>query len=108
MRGASVLGLEPRKVGAWTSNGFPRLSAPRPFCWCALLYFLGSLVWSVKYARSLRVHERTYWWAWGQLYAPWCQPMGSLRYWVRTWCWRSEEHTSELQSRGHLVCRLLL
>src|SRR5215510_16590793 len=25
-------------------------------------------------------------------------------------CWitRSEEHTSELQSRGHLVCRLLL
>src|SRR5690625_5829412 len=30
------------------------------------------------------------------------------------WCWccsepgRSEEHTSELQSRGHLVCRLLL
>src|SRR5690625_6419540 len=25
------------------------------------------------------------------------------------WAWeRSEEHTSELQSRGHLVCRLLL
>src|SRR5439155_20878186 len=24
------------------------------------------------------------------------------------WCSRSEEHTSELQSRGHLVCRLLL
>src|SRR5207253_9937643 len=23
-------------------------------------------------------------------------------------CQRSEEHTSELQSRGHLVCRLLL
>src|SRR5207253_9054973 len=23
-------------------------------------------------------------------------------------CYRSEEHTSELQSRGHLVCRLLL
>src|SRR5437870_10960973 len=23
-------------------------------------------------------------------------------------CMRSEEHTSELQSRGHLVCRLLL
>src|SRR5690625_5889560 len=22
--------------------------------------------------------------------------------------WRSEEHTSELQSRGHLVCRFLL
>src|SRR5207253_6058919 len=24
------------------------------------------------------------------------------------WASRSEEHTSELQSRGHLVCRLLL
>src|SRR5439155_23681537 len=24
------------------------------------------------------------------------------------WRWRSEEHTSELQSRGQLVCRLLL
>src|SRR5699024_11859677 len=24
------------------------------------------------------------------------------------WCWRSEEHTSELQSRFDLVCRLLL
>src|SRR2546422_7367344 len=24
------------------------------------------------------------------------------------WRWRSEEHTSELQSRLHLVCRLLL
>src|SRR5439155_9595396 len=32
--------------------------------------------------------------------------------WVRPWLYvlegRSEEHTSELQSRGHLVCRLLL
>src|SRR6266702_6870804 len=26
----------------------------------------------------------------------------------RRGCRRSEEHTSELQSRGHLVCRLLL
>src|SRR5690625_6246703 len=29
------------------------------------------------------------------------------RYWRPARC-RSEEHTSELQSRGHLVCRLLL
>src|SRR5437870_10666343 len=27
---------------------------------------------------------------------------------MRRWYSRSEEHTSELQSRGHLVCRLLL
>src|SRR3989449_4836466 len=26
----------------------------------------------------------------------------------KSWVWRSEEHTSELQSRLHLVCRLLL
>src|SRR5690625_5717220 len=30
---------------------------------------------------------------------------GRGRHW---WAARSEEHTSELQSRGHLVCRLLL
>src|SRR5439155_27142433 len=28
--------------------------------------------------------------------------------WLRLLAQRSEEHTSELQSRGHLVCRLLL
>src|SRR6266498_5021632 len=28
--------------------------------------------------------------------------------WTRSDCHRSEEHTSELQSRPHLVCRLLL
>src|SRR5439155_3357138 len=27
---------------------------------------------------------------------------------LKEWMKRSEEHTSELQSRGHLVCRLLL
>src|SRR5437870_11544509 len=30
------------------------------------------------------------------------------RYRTVPWAARSEEHTSELQSRGHLVCRLLL
>src|SRR5207253_9458277 len=34
-------------------------------------------------------------------------PRGSRSVRERT-CRRSEEHTSELQSRGHLVCRLLL
>src|SRR2546425_4822864 len=28
--------------------------------------------------------------------------------WPRGWRWRSEEHTSELQSLAYLVCRLLL
>src|SRR5690625_6463906 len=35
-------------------------------------------------------------------------PPRGLSLHVRTTLRRSEEHTSELQSRGHLVCRLLL
>src|SRR5207253_7241787 len=34
--------------------------------------------------------------------------MSSSKRSLGTWRVRSEEHTSELQSRGHLVCRLLL
>src|SRR5437660_6151330 len=33
---------------------------------------------------------------------------GSMAMQPEMWKPRSEEHTSELQSRGHLVCRLLL
>src|SRR5207253_5951774 len=44
--------------------------------------------------------------------APTCRPprtTSSRRSPTRSTRWRrSEEHTSELQSRGHLVCRLLL
>src|SRR5690625_6831563 len=36
------------------------------------------------------------------------RPPGGLRARLVRSCRRSEEHTSELQSRGHLVCRLLL
>src|SRR5690625_6111730 len=32
----------------------------------------------------------------------------SILQFAEKWGHRSEEHTSELQSRGHLVCRLLL
>src|SRR5690625_7032761 len=32
----------------------------------------------------------------------------TMDYRDNNYCKRSEEHTSELQSRGHLVCRLLL
>src|SRR5258708_31274796 len=33
---------------------------------------------------------------------------GTWRGSIRCYVWRSEEHTSELQSPDHLVCRLLL
>src|SRR3712207_8171357 len=36
------------------------------------------------------------------------QPQNSHRYLAIRRGWRSEEHTSELQSRQYLVCRLLL
>src|SRR5947208_3731004 len=36
----------------------------------------------------------------GEFCGSWCPPLGASR--------RSEEHTSELQSPDHLVCRLLL
>src|SRR5690625_6567117 len=36
------------------------------------------------------------------------ESQGVARVNPRCTSWRSEEHTSELQSRGHLVCRLLL
>src|SRR5690625_5448052 len=39
--------------------------------------------------------------------ATWTEPVASLIALAFGWL-RSEEHTSELQSRGHLVCRLLL
>src|SRR5699024_11899034 len=35
-------------------------------------------------------------------------PVENLTPWDKAWKYRSEEHTSELQSRFDLVCRLLL
>src|SRR5436853_758394 len=37
-----------------------------------------------------------------------CRLWGDLGLYIRSRCTRSEEHTSELQSLRHLVCRLLL
>src|SRR5439155_22903708 len=38
----------------------------------------------------------------------WILPVAVFGSWPANSIQRSEEHTSELQSRGHLVCRLLL
>src|SRR5690625_6486964 len=51
-------------------------------------------------------------WVFGVVYSPRLNALAGS-YISRLWllcliCSRSEEHTSELQSRGHLVCRLLL
>src|SRR5436305_6742677 len=42
------------------------------------------------------------------IYAPPCGACRSVDCTAALWELRSEEHTSELQSRPHLVCRLLL
>src|SRR2546422_3176847 len=66
----------------------------------------------VHLAHARAPFRRSCWW-------PHAQPSRPLAYisrWASTisWAWpgsrrsRSEEHTSELQSRLHLVCRLLL
>src|SRR5690625_6278683 len=45
----------------------------------------------------------------GIFYPFWRRPFqGTIRWHLPSIRLRSEEHTSELQSRGHLVCRLLL
>src|SRR5690625_6808695 len=46
-----------------------------------------------------------------QMVMPWIpggMPARGSAGWRRARSFRSEEHTSELQSRGHIVCRLLL
>src|SRR5207253_4832682 len=44
----------------------------------------------------------------GTRHPPRCLALPMFSRWWRASRTRSEEHTSELQSRGHLVCRLLL
>src|SRR3712207_8423707 len=73
-------------------------------------------------AAALSVHVGTSGWSYdhwdGVLYPPGTPPRDRLAHYVRRfgtvelnasfYRWRSEEHTSELQSRQYLVCRLLL
>src|SRR5690625_6453582 len=63
-------------------------------------------VWTA-FARAIRKQPR----AWARTDYAYCGA-SMCRYSCRGFsphfCWRSEEHTSELQSRGLLVCRLLL
>src|SRR5690625_6854203 len=58
--------------------------------WCRLARIWGRLLrWKEPVWRSTRASQ--------------CCTISAKKEWAR-----SEEHTSELQSRGHLVCRLLL
>src|SRR5437660_5358399 len=52
---------------------------------------------------------RFFWACWNSFRDPFSKILNSLGFIIiHWWTLRSEEHTSELQSRGQLVCRLLL
>src|SRR5690625_6939988 len=61
--------------------------------------------WTYKIARKIEASKEVWGWVFGSINTP--EKFDAKR---RTLAQRerSEEHTSELQSRGHLVCRLLL
>src|SRR3989442_10716765 len=64
-----------------------------PICWVLLI--------ALNRSRALACAPRWRACAWRSV------PTASCANWACRWT-RSEEHTSELQSRPHLVCRLLL
>src|SRR5690625_6510218 len=80
-----------------------------PFGLFFLIGLLGLLVVALMYAVAG-------WWLrrlqaplpWRRRYVRVARPQARARPVVTVVRIRSEEHTSELQSRGHLVCRLLL
>src|SRR5476649_3104753 len=72
-----------------------------PSVFCLLFFFFNDTATTEIYTLSL--HDAL----------PICRPAGirsspSSRSRCSRWPWRSEEHTSELQSHSDLVCRLLL
>src|SRR5437870_13157968 len=71
-------------AGGTRSNSYAHVCSSSTSSWPTKFWPISrpSKIWSVSFAKR------------------WVSPSTSFR--------RSEEHTSELQSRGHLVCRLLL
>src|SRR5690625_5554004 len=82
--------------------------------WMALLFLMPIWTTSVACVLSCRLcRYRRYTavfrcCAGGNMKVSACKQRFPLFLRIMIWFIRSEEHTSELQSRGHLVCRLLL
>src|SRR5690554_7188151 len=76
-----------------------------PFAWRSWLFDTGSLTARLKALRpgQFRVQVLKQYYA-----APTRIEQSEMGLCANQKVWRSEEHTSELQSRPHLVCRLLL
>src|SRR3712207_8227088 len=74
------------------------------------LFRSGRIAWNRdrEWQRHVRQHRRVRCRDWWNNRRHAVRPTRATKYWDR-WCDpRSEEHTSELQSRQYLVCRLLL
>src|SRR2546422_7244658 len=95
----SVIAAAPRAVAGRRDPGLGRRWSD-----AALDHAVGHALGQLGAADDVRV-KRTPDWP-GALEGSWrwLSPLASVPVWPR----RSEEHTSELQSRLHLVCRLLL
>src|SRR5690625_5431369 len=97
----TILVIRPKKGsrkkqagGAWQRRFLMQIWK---FCHSGSTGIIGSLMFSVAPSeRTLQEFSKNTW-----------KPK-FLHYSPYRWSPRSEEHTSELQSRGHLVCRLLL
>src|SRR5690625_6013655 len=61
-------------------------------------------MWTGQHAKNVGLWDNTNF-AWTDVLSDEVPTAGTM---LREQGYRSEEHTSELQSRGHLVCRLLL
>src|SRR5207253_7399601 len=94
---------QPRLSSSATSLEAPRpsVSAPAASC-CRIIRLSSSPNNSGRSLRSTQTVSISDWAALLGQISPLLAPFGA------TSPLRSEEHTSELQSRGHLVCRLLL
>src|SRR5690625_7119898 len=70
--------------------------------------YVAHLVEHHKGTPALLIHAAVHSYRYAEPEDPWFGFTGVQSMWHEGQRPRSEEHTSELQSRGHLVCRLLL
>src|SRR5258705_6879159 len=93
----TVYGFHCYTLGAYDRPFSPKSAALRPSGTIGLkLGWLGVIMFLIIFLYPLRKH-----WSW-------LMKKGNSRHWLDYHVIRSEEHTSELQSLRHLVCRLLL
>src|SRR5690606_15719223 len=93
-----------RRASEWASAGVPKATPALLLSGALILVFVGVALWGTA---ALPLHEHNSYVARNDCaWTPGCVKDPAGPGWVEAF--RSEEHTSELQSRENLVCRLLL